>query len=180
MAINLKLENDPFKDLKDPSKMQDALENGITKASDKFQEEVKKGFLAQQTPGGSAWQALSDDYGKRKRALFGNLPMLVGGQPNKVGHKGEKRGVTRGGGAMKALLKKAVFKPAVAFSKPDNSNGVSYQAELTVNDPQGIAAVQNNGGGNNIPARPFFTVEGDALQAVTESMLDGFEKKLGL
>jgi phage gpG-like protein len=156
--VTVKLNKLPKGGIFDEKQVVGAMKPALEAWSKVFLDEIKGGFEGQQTPGGSNWEPLNADYAKWKAK-----------QPN----AGKKILTFHG------KLKGAALSPKKKFGKSDDDsssqsgNNTSMTLTMTVNDPK---ATTHEFGRGNIPARPFFTVEGQAKEDLKKALKEAFGK----
>jgi len=160
-GINIKVELDTSKLVPQSKDVENAAHFAMETAVSEIKVQVAGGFDAGRTPGGSNWQPLSPQYAAEKQRRYGNLPILV----------------------LTGQLRQAAVNPTVDIQEGSGGGGDDktqaqagiVTATLTVTDPH---AVIHEFGAGRVPARPFFDLEGDAAQKVSDKATEAFLKKL--
>lgn len=147
----------------DTKKIVKALKSSVEAGGKEFTNQVKQGFAKQGTPGGDAWKPLSDDYLKWKQH-----------QP------GAKQGILTLFDHLRGAALSPQITPGLGDDQAQGGDSSShdqavYGESLEVDD---IKANTHQFGRDPIEARPFFTVEGPAEQAVTDKSFKAFDKSL--
>lgn len=149
----------------DARHVQKALRAATEAAIDEIKEQVKQGFAQQKTPGGANWKPLSEGYAKWKQKHFAGKPILQ----------------------LHEDLIKAATNPSVEWGnggtedgdggggQGGDNQGATVEATLTVKDPK---AKTHQFGRGPIPARPFFSFEGQAEKEILAKAFEAFDKQI--
>ncbi len=149
-SIDLKIDlnSDPLNNL-DEKVIGAAVTAALNSAVKEFTNQIQEGFNKESVPGGGSWTPLSPAYAKLKAKLAGGKPILQ----------------------LTGAMKESATNPQVQLS----GGGTDQSVTLTASDPK--SGIHEFGGGK-VPARPFFTVEGQAADAVLAAADEGFIKGL--
>jgi len=128
----------------DEKKLEAGMKPALEAWSAGFVTAIGKGFENQSTPGGGNWKPLSPGYAQRKAKMGGSKMLVLTGKLKSVAINPKKQLGNSGDSGS---------------GQSSNDTKTSLTMTLSVSDPK---AATHEFGRGNIPARPFFTVTGQA------------------